>query len=190
MIPGDKHQVQGLPALSVARALIMLAPVVETKRLRVAFDDARRRKLATKKALLWRADLLPRDPGAARIRRLFGGLQGDLESPGERDYLLPIVSRFDPMPEAQVEGLVPGRRLDFAWRPVYYGLEYDGEDHFADLGRAEDGIRDLEAGRAGVLIHHVTRAMATDEPGRVAHLIHQNLIRRAAAFGVEAPRLR
>ncbi|MBA2317173.1 MAG: hypothetical protein H0V93_05235 [Euzebyales bacterium] len=116
---------------------------------------AERDGVSTRRAV---RDLLEITHGAL-IRRLGRAGVLDLESEGER-RLLPLLADFDPQPETQVTDLVKGRRLDVAWRAIRYGLEYDSEDHHTlPTDRDADGLRDLECGSAGVLVHRITAGM-------------------------------
>lgn len=111
----------------------------------------------------------------------------DAESEGER-RLLPVLLTFSPPPQLQVTGLVPGRRLDFAWPALRYGLEYDGRAHHGcDTGREADGLRDLEAGAVDVMVHRITWGMLVHELPQTIDLIWRSLHQRAAHLGHPAP---
>ena len=183
----DRAQVEGLPALSAARALIVLATGVPIKTLRTAIDDAVRRSWTSKPALRHRAGQLTRHPGAQVLRELFEGVTMDAESEGER-HLLPALMRLRPAPLLQVDSLVPGRRLDFAWPAYRYGLEYDGRAHHGhDTGRDLDGLRDLEAGAVDVLVHRITWGMIVHELHRTLELVWRTLSARARLLQLAPP---
>lgn len=155
----DRRIIDGIPGLSATRALLELAAVIDERRLRVGVDSADRRGELSRALLRKRAMALRSHTGAALIRRLGRAGVLDLESEGER-RLLPLLADFDPQPETQVTDLVKGRRLDFAWRAIRYGLEYDSKDHHTlPTDRDADGLRDLECGSAGVLVHRITAGM-------------------------------
>jgi hypothetical protein len=187
MTPADKATVEGMPALSAARSLIVRAADVPLKTLRVGIDDAVRKGWTSKSAIVHRAGELKTVPGAKLLRDLFNGRTMDAESEGERDFL-PTLLGFDPAPELQVTDLVPNRRLDYAWRPHRYGLEYDGADyHEHDTGRDRDGLRDLEASAADVLVHRITWGMLVHDLDRTVELVWRTLCRRADQFRLPPP---
>ena len=187
LIRDDKAVVDHMPGLSAARSLIMVAPRLPEKALRVAIDDAIRKRKTSKRALIHRAESLTPASGAARIRHLLSDDAMQSESEGER-LLWRYLRGITPPPERQVTDLVPGRRLDFAWRAYLYSIEFDGiAFHNPATSRDADGLRDLEASAANVVVQRVTYGMVNHDLGRTMQLIAESLARRAAQLNLPAP---
>lgn len=174
-----------VPALTPTRGLVEYAGIEQGKPWRVAFDHVRRRRLTHPERLRHCARTLLPHPGALACLALLGdpSVSGQ-ESEGERglDWL---VRDIEPAPEWQVTDLVPGRRLDFAWREALFAVEYDGRDHHVlPTDRDNDGLRDLEAAENGVQVLRVTGGMLREEPDRTRALIIRILRRRLAEQAV------
>lgn len=76
--------------------------------------------------------------------------------------------------------LVPGRRLDFAWRRLRYSLEYQGrEAHGRPDQQAKGGLRTMEVFEAGVEVQLVTSRMVTEHGARFRAAVERALVRRA-----------
>lgn len=177
----DRSTVDEIPCLSVARSLIELAPpALDEPAWRLAFDDGRRRRLCSPTQLGKRAGAL----GSQAVLDLLGDQAADPESAGERvmqAFLAPLRLRL----QWQVADLVPGRRLDAALAVLRLGFEYDGRDHHVlPTDRDADGLRDLEADEAGVLVLRLTAGMIRDAPGRTLAHIERIVCNRAEQLGV------
>lgn len=180
---------RGIPVLSATRSIIMLAPETHDERLGAVIDEACRRGVASHGLVAERSAELVADPGAYRVRRLVATGALAMESPLERRTFADI-RRIDPPPETQVEDLVPGRFLDFAWRAYRYALESDGKLwHGMLTDRTNDNLRDLEAGAQEVIVHRLTHAMVTTRRAETLQLILRNLARRAEQLALPVPRL-
>lgn len=182
---GHRATVARVPALTPTRGLVEYALLEHGKPWRVAFDDARRRRLTYPQKLLQCARALVPDAAAMACLALLGEpAVAGLESEGERslDWL---VGDIDPPPEWQVDDLVAGRRFDFAWRAARFAIEYDGRDHHTlPTDRDSDGLRDLEAAENGVQVLRVTAGMLREQPDRTRALIIRILHRRLAEQAV------
>lgn len=147
-----------IPVLSATRALLEVAPHVDRRRLRAAFDDARRRGLLTVAHARRRAEALAGHPGSPILLEFLCSDAAEAESEGERP-----LQRFlkETLPgeviEWQVTDLVPGRRLDAAVRRVLLGFEYDSREYHVD--READYLRDLQSGADGVQVVRVSAGM-------------------------------
>ncbi|MEX2621901.1 MAG: type IV toxin-antitoxin system AbiEi family antitoxin domain-containing protein [Egibacteraceae bacterium] len=182
---GHRATVARVPALTPTRALVEYAHAEQGKRWRVTFDDACRRRLTFPERLRQCARTLLPHPGALACLTLLGDPSvSGLESEGERglDWL---VRDIEPAPEWQVTDLVPGRRLDFAWREALFAVEYDGRDHHVlPTDRDHDGLRDLEAAENGVQVLRITAGMLRDDPDRTRAMVIRALRRRLAEQAV------
>jgi hypothetical protein len=106
---------------------------------------------------------------------------------GERT-LERILARFDPPAEPQV-WVSPRHRLDFYFRDIRLGIEYQGRaDHATEAGRRRDRIRDEELARAGIRLLYVTAEDLRDERALLARIAGA-LTARADELGLPAPRL-
>ncbi|HVM20928.1 MAG TPA: type IV toxin-antitoxin system AbiEi family antitoxin domain-containing protein, partial [Egibacteraceae bacterium] len=173
--PADRCVVDDIPALKASSSLILLGNALGEEKWRVAWDDARRRKLVTLDRMGRRVAAHPDWPGADTVGNYLAG--GVLLPDGEGERRLQgLLVGFHPQPEWGVEDLVPGRRLDCAWREVLLALEYDGRDHHVlPTDRDNDGIRDLECEVHGVKILRITAGMLRrDAPGvkRMIELVY------------------
>lgn len=147
-----------IPVLSAARALLEVAPHVSRKRLRVAFDDARRRELLTVAHARRRAEDLPDHPGSVILLDFLGSDAAEAESDGERpmqEFLKQTLP--NERIEWQVTDLVPGRRLDAVVRRLLLGFEYDSREYHVD--READYLRDLDCGGDGVQVIRISAGM-------------------------------
>lgn len=143
--PVDQATVDDLPTLTVTRSLIDIAPTHPAKKVRVAFDSARRSGLTSLDELTQRATELGRVRGAPEMRRIIASGLLRMESEGERQ-LHGLWLPGDPKPEPQVWVFYRSRlyRLDFAFLDARLCLEYDGRDyHERALDRYRDYDRDL-----------------------------------------------
>jgi hypothetical protein len=160
----DRTTRLGVPCVSATRALIEIAPRVTDKALRVALDSARRRRLTSLTLLRSRVKALADHAGSRVVARLLASGEADPESEGERvmqRFLAPLGLPL----EWGVTDLVPGRRLDAAYRAGLVAFEYDGRDHHVlPTDRDADGLRDLEATARDVLVVRITAGMIRDRP--------------------------
>lgn len=134
--------------------------------------------------LLARADV---DADAASLLDVLGGAAlGRCESDGER-RLGELLLCFDPAPASQV-WVTSGRRTDWYFRDLTFGLEYDGVvDHAGAADRTADARREAELARKGVELLRVTAADLVDVDDLLGRIVAA-LTRRAARLGVPAPR--
>jgi hypothetical protein len=161
-LPAEDHdRVLDLPAVTVARGLIGASATAASARIRVAHDDAKRRKLIADGEFAERAGALGRAYGAPQARRIAGGRTLRMESEPERN-LFSVFRPGDPVPDEQVWVCWRGRwfRLDFGFRAARLALEYDGEDHAER--REEDADRDLALAELHVQTLRITKTMMVD----------------------------
>lgn len=161
-------------------------PELPSRDLRLAHDRLRWAGLLVPGQLRARAEALGvgRQLAAHELLALDGSAA---VSDGERE-LGRVLGRFSPPPEAQV-WVTPDRRIDWYFRAVRVGLEYQGAaDHGTEQGRRRDRRRDRELREAGVRLSYVTAADLRDERTLLA-TVAGLLVARADELGVEAPRL-
>lgn len=127
--PVDQATLDDVPTLTVTRGLIDVTPAHPAKKVRVAYDHARRAGLTSLDELTRRATELGNVRGAPPMRRLLDTGLLRHESEGERT-LAQLWRPGDPVPEAQVWVACGPRRyrLDFAFLDARLCLEYDGRE--------------------------------------------------------------
>lgn len=159
------------------------------RRLRLAHDVLRWRGLLTAGRLTERirefGRSLPDCPGRDLLLDLDATpAAGD----GERE-LGRLLSRFDPAPEPQV-WVTPRRRVDWYFRSVRYGYEYQGSvDHGTIAARQRDDDRDTELRREGIRLGYLVAGDLADEPALLS-TVAGTLSVRAHELGVTPPVLR
>ena len=178
--PADRVGVGVLPTLGLARALMLLALQLPERELVIAVDEARRVDRHLLDSLRFVLHDRPRDRGGLILARLVSLGRFAQENGGERE-LARLLALLDPPPRSQVKGLVPGRRLDFAWIEALYALELDGRGHhLLPTDRDNDGFRDLECTESHVLVHRITMGMIRQQPTRTLGWIRSTYTRRVA----------
>ncbi|CAN5285861.1 hypothetical protein BH20ACT8_BH20ACT8_06730 [soil metagenome] len=157
----DHDEVEGVPSVSVARALVGAAATYHPARVRVAVDDAKRRGLLGSAEFEQRADALGRAHGAPQARALSASGATRMESEKERD-LFAVLRAGDPKPVPQVWVCWHGRwfRLDFAYLEARLDIEYDGDHH--DDRREADADRDLALAELQIATIRITKALLRD----------------------------
>lgn len=178
--PSDRCTVANIPALTVPTLLVALGDSLKEKPWRVAFDSGRRKDRSLLAKVERRARRHRDRPGSDIVLDYIasGRLQPDGE--GAR-RLQDLLAGFDPQPEWEVEGLVPGRRLDAVWRNVGLALEYDGRDHHVmPTDRDSDGFRDLECEAHQIKVLRITKGMLDGDAEGVLAMIERIYYRRLA----------
>lgn len=173
-------------------ALIDAAAFVDevgARRLRLAHDVLRWRGLLQEGRLTARIhELGDRAPGGPMLATLMDLDLRAATGEGER-RLGEVLARFDPPPEPQV-WVTPSRRVDWWFRSVRFGWEYQGSvDHATVDGRRADQARDEELRRQGIRIGYLTAADLDDEVALLG-TVAGALTTRAHQLGVAPPVLR
>jgi hypothetical protein len=139
---GDAAVLNGsVPGVVPTRALIDAAGVVGRKRVRVAYDDLRRRGVVHQPGFVERAyQLLGKVPGAKVALEIVASGELDKESEGER-WLSTIFLPTDPWPLWQV-WVLDDVRVDALYPEARLALEYHGRKHHSiDSDRQRDAAR-------------------------------------------------
>ena len=128
----DHHRVQGLPATSIARTLVDLAPLYSARQLAPLVDQALR--LTSRARLAKMVDRHPHRPGVPRLRRLLDPARPseDTWSKAEARLLAAIRRAHLPTPEANVA--IGGYVADLLWREQRVIVEYDSEHYHSGPG--------------------------------------------------------
>lgn len=160
--------------------------VLGPRRLRLAHDVLRWRSILRPGALIERMEALGhRNPGCAALAELLE-LDDQLSTGDGERSLGRLLSRFHPPPEPEV-WVTPHRRVDWYFRRVRVGYEYQGAvDHATLVGRREDARRDVELGRDGIHVVYLVAADLEDERALLA-TVAGTLTARAHELGVTPP---
>jgi very-short-patch-repair endonuclease len=128
----EYHRVQGLPATSIARTLVDLAPLYRARQLAPLVDQALR--LTSRARLLETLERHPRRPGAPRLRRLLDPARpsADTWSKAEARLLAAIRRARLPTPDTNVR--IGGYIADLLWREQRVIVEYDSEHYHSGPG--------------------------------------------------------
>lgn len=183
-------RIEGIPTTAVARTVLDLGAVLPVRRVHLAVDNARRRRLTDGDELL---DTLVAH--ARRGRRGVGALRaildehyGEIATPeswSERLLVALLVQAGLQKPVLQHEVVHAGRRyrLDFAYPDERVAIEYDGRQH-AELEVWEaDHPRQNDVVLAGWTILRYTRRMYLREPERIVREVRQALAAARARPG-------
>jgi hypothetical protein len=151
----------GIPVTSIERTVMDMAPRLDDRQLErmlVAADRSRRLRWPQLMRLLARA---PRRPGAGRLNRIARNVDPravDALSPTEVDFL--ALCREAGLPTPQVNVLVEGHLVDFAWLDKRVLAETDSYSFHADRPSFErDHLTTVELEVAGYRVHRATAGM-------------------------------
>lgn len=182
---GDVQLVGPLDALIDSSAFV---DEIGARRLRLAHDVLRWRGLLRPGELTARASALGvTGLRAASLADLLG-MDGQASTGDGERRLGRLLSRFRPAPEPEV-WVTPHRRVDWYFRSVRYGLEYQGTvDHATGAGRRDDATRDRELRREGIRVGYVTADDLEDQRALLA-TVAGALAARADELGVRPPAL-
>lgn len=180
---GDVRLVGPLDALIESATFV---DEIGARRLRLAHDVLRWRGLLRPGELADRAKALGvTGPRAAPLADMLGLDAQASTGEGER-RLGRLLGRFRPSPEPEV-WVTPCRRVDWYFRSVRYGVEYQGTvDHATGVGRRSDAARDRELRHEGIRVGYVTADDLEDERTLLA-TIAGALTARADELGVPRP---
>jgi hypothetical protein len=170
----------GIPVTSIERTLLDLAPRLNDRRLEhalVAADRSRRLRWQRLSALIERT---PRRPGAGRLRRVVARIDpraAETLSTTEVDFL--ALCRDAGLPLPQVNVLVEGYLVDFAWFHARVLVETDSYSFHADrLSFESDHVRTVELEMVGYRVHRATAGMLERSPQPFMRLVADSLRER------------
>lgn len=159
---------RGLPVTTPARTLADLSRSPSTALLERAVEDARRRRLVTRKSLLAAATRAP------RLRVLLDAGPAFTRSGAERRMVALV--RKSGLPAADYNVPVLGHEVDVLWRQAGLVVEVDSwEFHSGRAAFERDRARDAELHAAGFRVIRITARQLRDEPERVVALVASGL---------------
>jgi len=174
--PREHHRVQSLPATSIARTLVDLAPLFSARQLAPLVDQALRKTSRTQ--ILETLEHHPRRPGTPRLRELLDPRRPseDTWSRAEAKLLAAIRRAHLPTPESNQP--IGDYIADLLWREQRVIVEYDSEHYHSGPGvfhSDRSRHNDLSAGARHEVLH-VTKEHINREIERVIVWITQALI--------------
>lgn len=174
----------GIPVTSLERTLLDISARLDDRQLEralVAADRSRRLRWAELGRLVTRT---PARPGASRLGQLAASVDpraADALSPMEVDFL--ALCREAGLPTPQVNVLVEGHLIDFAWPAERVLVETDSYGFHADRPSFErDHITTTELEAAGYRVHRATYGMLEANPGPFLSNVSRSISRRRASL--------
>jgi hypothetical protein len=167
----------GIPVTSIERTVFDMSPRLDDRQLErmlVAADRSRRLRWPRLMQMVERA---PRRPGAGRLGRIAMQVDpraADALSPTEVDFL--ALCREAGLPTPQVNVLVEGHIVDFAWLDKRVLVETDSYSFHADRPSYErDHLTTVELEIAGYRVHRATAGMLENGPEGFMGIVRRSL---------------
>jgi very-short-patch-repair endonuclease len=178
--PDDEAEREGIPVTSVARTLLDLAEVVDSRRLGRAVEEAERLGLFDLRAI---ERVCERNGGRHGLRPLLAvvrSLQPAPETRSELERGFVDLCRRAQLPTPAVNALVAGYEVDAVWWDYGLAVELDGYAfHRTRAAFERDRTRDAALMLAGYRVLRITARRLEDDPDSVAETIRR-LIGRPA----------
>jgi very-short-patch-repair endonuclease/predicted transcriptional regulator of viral defense system len=161
------REIDGIPVTGPAATLVDLATCLPTGPLEAAVNEADHLDLVDPEALRAAIDLLPRRPGARRLRQLLDASGLALTSTVLERIFLPLALEAGlPLPTTQAR--LGGNRVDFYWEQLGLVVETDSlRYHRTAFKQAADKRRDNQNALAGRLTLRFTHREVRYEPEHV-----------------------
>jgi len=174
------REVDGIPVTGPAVVLVDLATCLPTGQLETAVNEADHRDLVNPDALRSAIDLLPRRPGARRLRQLLDTSALALTSTVLERRFLPLALEAG-LPPPTTQAKLGGNRVDFYWPELGLVVETDSlRYHRTAFKQAADKRRDNQNALAGRLTLRFTHRQVRYEPDYVRSELGQ-AVRRLAS---------
>ncbi len=159
--------VDDIPVTGPAVVLVDVASCLPTGQLEAAVNEADHLDLVDPETLRSAVDLLPRRPGARRLRTLLDTTAHALTTTALERRFLPLAREAGlPTPETQAQPR--GQRVDFLWPDLGLVVETDSlRYHRTAFKQARDKRRDNEHMAAGLVTLRFTHGQVSYEPGYV-----------------------
>lgn len=169
--PWEGRLIDGIPATTVARTLLDLAPKLRPRALEDLIAQAVRRRRFDLTAVHHSLQAHPRQPGAPRLRSVVDALShreaADLRSPLEAQLLQLCDDHNLPTPRANTT--IAGLLVDFHWPGTRLIVETDGYAYHSTPSSFErDRERDQRLTLAGYTVVRFTYNQVTRTPEAVA----------------------
>lgn len=179
LIPADTTTVEGIPCTTIARTLLDLGDVLNTRQVEQALEQGDTMEVIDLRALHDQLHRNAKRKAANRLRQALAGLRPDAapsESQFEED-LLALCRRIDvPEPRRQFwitpDDGEPAVRADFAWPQHRLIVETDGLGAHRARHRFEsDRRKDQRLALLGWRVIRITWRQLKEEPRRIERLL-------------------
>jgi hypothetical protein len=174
----ERTATDGIPATTVARTLLDIAPRLRPRAIEDAIAQAARLGVFDRWAVLRCLEEHPRQPGSPALRGVLDAIEGrgaaDLRSSLEVRLLQLCDDHGLPTPAANVR--IAGFLVDFAWPGTRLIAETDGFAYHGSRAAFErDRDRDQQLTLAGYTVVRFTYRQVTETPEAVAHRLRRLL---------------
>jgi Protein of unknown function (DUF559) len=167
----ERNVTARIPVTSVSRTLVDLAGILDSTRLRRAFEEADRLRLLDTKALLRSCDRAGGRRGIGNLRRLIGDARAPAypRTPLEHRFLEFYRAHLSDLPQPVTNVLLLGHEVDALWPKHRVAVEMDSwEFHRHRAAFERDRARDAARQAAGYKVVRLTHRRLRDEPAAVA----------------------
>lgn len=181
----DLRWFDGIRITNPTRTVIDLAGVLDRRRLDLAIDEARRRRLIAERPIRETLQRLGRQgrSGAALMAKILEEGEFQLPVPGspfERRLLHFLDAHLFPLPERQYEVFdnhgVFAARVDFAYPHLKVAIECDGrKHHFGTRSWESDVERRSRLAALGWRVIHISWELLTARPEELLSLLRRTL---------------
>jgi very-short-patch-repair endonuclease len=166
--PEDVTEHNGIPATSVTRTILDLAPLVDEARLAHMIEDTVRLELFDVRTFDQAIAAAPRRAGAPKVRAVLANYRGtpDLRSRNERIFRELV--RKSGLPEPRFNVLVEGVLVDAFWPQWRLCVEIDSiAFHMTPSAFERDRVRDAILQKAGYRVLRISEKRLKTEPQAV-----------------------
>jgi very-short-patch-repair endonuclease len=175
------RRVSGLPATTAERALLDVAPSMDSRELERAVDEALSLRVTSLSKLYTLESVagVCGSRGAGRLSRLLNERSGSTVTRSEaEERFLALVRAADlPMPELQT--YLHGFSVDFYWPQARFAVEIDGFRWHANKTNFErDRRKDLTLRTHGIEVARLSWSQLTKEPLRLVAFVSGQLTSR------------
>lgn len=172
----EVSELEGMPVVTPARALLELAGQLGIRELEQAFARAERRDLATRSELSSLIDRYPRRHGAGVLRDMIGEAAGAQMTRSLAEERLLFLVRKGGLPAPELNTEIGGYEVDACWCDQRVVVEVDGfAFHSSRSAFERDRRRDSELSARGFQVLRVTWRQMSDEPEAVLVRLAQTL---------------
>ena len=178
---GQVRRIHGLPTTAPERTLLDSAPLLTSRELERAVDEALARRITTTAKVIATVAASRGHPGMAALRHLIAARNGTrptlTESEAEERFLALLRSARLPAPVLQAT--LYGYRVDAYWPEAKLAVEIDGfQWHSSKTSFERDRRKDRVMADHGIEVCRVTRDQVLNEPLEVVtHLARRRILR-------------
>lgn len=170
--PRDRTELDGIPVTAVARTLVDLAQVIDSRRLRRAFEQAERLQLLDLEAVSRLRERSRNRRGAKAVGRLLDERFDVPETRSELERRFLDLCRGANIPPPAVNVQIEGLEVDMVWPQQQLVVELDGfAFHHTRAAFERDRARDAILQLAGYRVLRLTSRQLQTDPAAVAETV-------------------